>query len=83
MKAFSHPSKEKPTDIEAPLSHQTEVNDILKSLDDLLDSMRKNHSVISQMAESWGELSFWIKISVNRNSVRLCRIVYFDKLRPR
>ena len=64
MKAFSHPSKEKPTDIEAPLSHQTEVNDILKSLDDLLDSMRKNHSVISQMAESWGELSFWIKISV-------------------
>jgi methyl-accepting chemotaxis protein len=49
-------------DLENPQSQQDETNKIIKSLDKLLDSMKKNKSVISHMADSWGKLSAWLKI---------------------
>lgn len=50
-------------DLENPKSHQETVDDIIKSLDALLDSMKKNQSIISYLAENWGELPIWMKIT--------------------
>ncbi len=51
-----------PYDLENPPAQQDKTNEIIKSLSALLDSMKKNKSVISKMADGWGELSIWIKI---------------------
>lgn len=60
MKPSEHPSNIYA--IENSPSKKTATNTIKKSLNQLLDSMGKNKSVISRMADAWGTFSIWIKI---------------------
>lgn len=63
MTPFNPSSKNNTDDLENPRSPQDEVHDIMQSLHELLDSMKKNHSIISRMAKHWGELPIWMKIT--------------------
>jgi len=49
-------------DIENPVSPQNNTEEIMQSLTALMDNMRKNQSILSQMAEGWSKLPLWIKI---------------------
>ena len=49
-------------DLENPLSPKHTPEEIMASLDALMDSMRRNESVLSQMADSWGNIPLWVKI---------------------
>ncbi len=50
-------------DLENPLSPKHTPEEIMASLDALMESMKKNQSVLSKMADGWGNISLWVKIS--------------------
>lgn len=63
------------SDIESPLSQLNNADEIMKSLATVVDNMQKNKSILSQIADWWGPIPLWIKISAGLVVIGLIFII--------